>query len=115
MVSETKEDNRNNNAKTSNDSNKNNKNDVNVIAEIKEEVKKPQPAQYVDKPTREKIAKEVEMVKVGVDAGGNWLFRRSDRLTEDDKKSRLILVESIKRGMSKRDISNKLIQEGIRF
>jgi hypothetical protein len=49
---------------------------------------------------REKIEKEVEMIKVGRDASGNWKFKRSDRLTAEDKKQRESLLEKIKKGLN---------------
>ena len=89
----------------------------NLVSKVKQvfEPSKPTPAEYVDKPTRQKIAEEVGMVKIAVDGSGNWLFRRSDRLTEDDKKSRQILIDSLKKSMSKQQIYQKLLQEGIRY
>jgi hypothetical protein len=77
----------------------------------KQEVKEVLVQTYKDnstKPTRPeeraKIESEVTMVKVGVDFSGNWIYRRSDRMTTEDTNKRQKLVECIRNGMSKRDI-----------
>jgi len=89
---------------------------VEVTREIKEvlvETKKDTSTTPTTFEERAKIEAEVTMIKVGLDMAGNWLFKRSDRLTKEDKDKRIILGECIRNGASKKDISIKFREKGL--
>lgn len=48
---------------------------------------------------RAKIEAEVKMIKIGRDASGRWIWKRSDRLTSSDKKQRDSMLEKIRKGL----------------
>ncbi len=84
-------------------------NTVNKDSEVKptvqEVVKAQRQGKYIETKTepttfqeREKVEEEVTMIKVGRDASGRWLFKRSDRLTQEDKKKRMSMMEAIRKG-----------------
>jgi len=48
---------------------------------------------------REKIEAEVEMIKIGRDRSGRWQWKRSDKLTAEDKEKRAELLANIRKGL----------------
>ena len=48
---------------------------------------------------RAKIEAEVKMIKIGKDPSGRWIWKRSDRITPEDKKQRESMLEKIKKGL----------------
>jgi len=48
---------------------------------------------------RARIEAEVKMIKIGTDASGNTIFKRSDRITVEDKKKRESMLDKIKKGL----------------
>ena len=73
---------------------------------VQEVVKAQREGKYIETKTkattfneREKVEEDVEMIKVGRDSSGRWLFKRSDRLTTDDKKKRTTMMEAIRKGL----------------
>lgn len=87
-----------------------NNNNKNVNEEVKVEVKQEVKEVLVEvkkdtstKPTtfeeRAKIEAEVTMVKIGKDASGKWIFKRSDRINDSDKKKRQETLENIRKGL----------------
>jgi len=74
-----------------------------VKQEIKEVLVETKKIDTTTKPTtyeeRAKIESEIEMIKVGKDPSGRWIWKRSDRITEQDKKQRQSMLEKIKKGI----------------
>ena len=63
------------------------------------EVKKDNAAKPTSFEERAKIEAEVKMIKVGRDPSGRWIWKRSDRMTVEDKKTRESMLEKIRRGL----------------
>ena len=70
------------------------------VKEVLVEVKKDTSTKPTTFDERVKIESEVKMIKVGKDSAGKWIWRRSDRITEKDKKQRATMLERIKNGLS---------------
>jgi len=66
-----------------------------VLVETKKDTSTP-PTTFEE---REKIEKEVTMIKVGRDQSGRWLWARSDRITEAQKKQRQEMIDNLKKGL----------------
>ena len=73
-----------------------------TVQEVIKEQKKGNPVDTATPETtyeeREKIEKEVTMVRVGRDPAGRWRWVKSNKLTAEDKKSRADMVEKIRKG-----------------
>ena len=69
------------------------------VKEVLVETKKDTSAKPTTFDERAKIEAEVKMIKVGRDSAGKWLWKRSDRITVEDKKKRESMLNNIRKGL----------------
>ncbi len=69
------------------------------VKEVLVETKKDTSTKPTTFEERAKIESEVEMVKIGKDTSGRWIWKRSDRITSEDKKKRESMLEKIRKGL----------------
>lgn len=69
------------------------------VKEVLVETKKDTSTKPTTFEERAKIEAEVEMIKTGKDSSGRWIWKRSDRITAEDKKQRASMLENIKKGL----------------
>ena len=69
------------------------------VKEVLVETKKDTSTKPTEFEVRAKIEAEVKMIKVGKDSSGRWIWKRSDRVTTEDKKKRESMLNKIKKGL----------------
>ena len=69
------------------------------VKEVLVETKKDTSTKPTSFEERAKIEAEVKMIKIGKDPSGKWLWKRSDRMTQEDRKQRESMLEKIRKGL----------------
>ena len=69
------------------------------VKEVLVEIKKDTSTKPTSFEERAKIEAEVKMIKIGKDPSGKWLWKRSDRMTQEDRKQRESMLEKIRKGL----------------